>query len=76
MKIAYILGLAGVALASQLKQSHEELMLEAFRVFDRDGDGKITASEMKYVMNNQLGENLSLEEVQAMIKVADIDKDG
>ena len=41
----------------------------------RDGDGLITASELKLTMNN-LGEPLTDEEVQAVIEEADIDGDG
>ena len=47
----------------------------AFKVFDRDGDGLITAEELKLTMNN-LGEPLTKAEVNAMIAEADIDGDG
>lgn len=53
----------------------EEEMTEAFRVFDKDGNGVITAAELKQVMAN-LGENLTEEEVAEMIKEADTDGDG
>lgn len=53
----------------------EEEILEAFKIFDKDGDGLITARELKHVMAN-LGEVLSEDEVDAMIKEADIDGDG
>ena len=53
----------------------EEEMNEAFRVFDKDGNGVITAAELKQVMAN-LGENLTEEEVSEMIKEADTDGDG
>jgi len=46
---------------------------EAFKVFDKDGDGKISPSELKIVMKN-LGEDLTDEQVTAMI--ADADKTG
>jgi calmodulin len=54
--------------------SDEELR-EAFRVFDRDGDGFISAAELRHVMTN-LGEKLTDEEVDEMIREADIDGDG
>ena len=55
--------------------SCEEGLLEAFRVFDKDGNGFISASELRHVMTN-LGEKLTDEEVDEMIKEADIDGDG
>ena len=53
--------------------SEEELM-EAFRVFDEDGSGCISASALRHVMNN-LGEKLTEEEVDEMIREADVDGD-
>ena len=50
-------------------------MREAFRVFDRNGDGFISAPELRLVMTN-LGEKLTDEEVEEMIKEADLDGDG
>jgi len=35
----------------------EEELLEAFKIFDKDGNGFITASELRHVMTS-LGENL------------------
>ena len=53
----------------------EEGILEAFKVFDRDGNGFISAAELRHVMTN-LGEKLTDEEVDEMIREADIDGDG
>ena len=50
-------------------------MAEAFAVFDVDKDGYITKSERHQVMN-RLGENLTDEQLDAMIKEADTDGDG
>jgi len=50
-------------------------MREAFLVFDRDKSGSVTASELKHVMSN-LGEQVSDEEVEEMIREADADGDG
>lgn len=55
-------------------ESEEELR-EAFRVFDKDGNGFISAAELRHVMTN-LGEKLTDEEVDEMIREADIDGDG
>lgn len=46
-----------------------------FQVFDKDGDGKISMAELKTVMAN-LGENLTNDEIEEMIREADADGDG
>lgn len=46
-----------------------------FRVFDKNNDGLISSTELRHVMTN-LGERLSDEEVDDMIKEADSDGDG
>ena len=50
-------------------------MAEAFAVFDVDKDGYNTKTELHQVMN-RLGENLTDEQLDAMIKEADTDGDG
>merc|ERR1712216_873956 len=52
----------------------EEELIEAFKVFDRDGNGFISAAELRHIMTN-LGEKLTDEEVDEMIREADIDDD-
>ncbi|KAF7031242.1 hypothetical protein CFC21_042601 [Triticum aestivum] len=52
----------------------EEELKEAFRVFDKDQNGFISAAELRQVMTN-LGEKLS-EEVEEMVREADVDGDG
>jgi len=52
----------------------EEELIEAFKVFDRDGNGFISAAELRHVMTN-LGEKLTDEEVDEMIREADVDGD-
>ncbi|CAH1267592.1 CALM1 [Branchiostoma lanceolatum] len=59
----------------QQESDSEKEIREAFRVFDKDGNGFITASELRVVMAN-LGEKLSDEEVDEMIDEADSDGDG
>ena len=44
-------------------------------MFDKDGNGTISAEELKLVMAG-LGEDLSDEDLKEMIKEADIDGDG
>ena len=55
--------------------STEDELKDAFRVFDRDGNGFISAEELRNVMTN-LGEKLTDEEVDEMIFEADMDGDG
>ncbi|XP_048609122.1 calmodulin-1-like [Brassica napus] len=54
--------------------SKEELK-EAFRVFDKDQNGFISAAELCHVMTN-LGEKLTDEEVEEIVREADVDGDG
>jgi len=49
--------------------------LEAFRVFDMDGNGYIDKHELKCVMR-RLGENLSEDDLKAMFSEADLNGDG
>jgi len=45
-------------------------VIEAFKIFDPDSTGKISSAELRTVMTN-LGEKLTNDEVQAMLKEAD-----
>ncbi|RDY01991.1 Calmodulin-like protein 8 [Mucuna pruriens] len=63
-------------MAKKMKETDaEEDLKEAFKVFDKDQNGYISASELRHVMIN-LGEKLTDEEVEQMIKEADLDGDG
>lgn len=57
------------------KTDTEEEMREAFKIFDRSGNGFITAKELKHGMVF-MGERLSDEEVEEMMREADSDGDG
>ncbi|XP_078044148.1 troponin C [Augochlora pura] len=57
-------------------QNQEEKELrDAFRVFDKHNRGYITASDLRAVLQC-LGEDLSEEEIEDMIKEVDVDGDG
>lgn len=61
---------------TQLKPlSAEEELRKTFNIFDIDGNGFISADEIKKTMAH-LGENLTDEEVNDMIKAADKNGDG
>ncbi len=48
---------------------------EAFRVFDKDGNGFMSIAELRHVMTD-LGEKLTEEEVDEVFRGADLDGDG
>ena len=63
-------------MARKMKNADKDAEIrEAFNVFDRNGDGKISADELRQIMA-RLGENLSDEEINQMIREADTNKDG
>lgn len=53
----------------------EDILLESFKVFDRDGSGFIGVSELDRVFK-LLGQDFKDYEIEAMIKAADADGDG
>ncbi len=53
----------------------EDEFIEAFKVFDRDGNGLVSAAELRHVMTS-MGEKMSDEEVDEIIKEAQLDGDG
>ncbi|KAK6947392.1 EF-hand domain [Dillenia turbinata] len=53
----------------------EEQLRQLFRMFDRDGNGYITAAELAHSMA-KIGHALTAEELTGMIKEADTDGDG
>lgn len=61
----------------------EEELLEAFRIFDKNNSGLISATELKHVVkqlgiepNIMLGEPLTEEEAEQLIQEADTEKSG
>jgi len=53
----------------------EEEVLNAFKVFDKDGNGLISNTELRHIMMT-LGDQLTEEEIDDMIREADSDGDG
>ena len=56
-------------------KSEEELVAEAFRRFDVDGDGVLTVDELRQGMIS-LGEDMTDEEIEDMMRAADVNGDG
>ena len=57
------------------KQDTKEDIMHVFHLFDQDGNGKITFSELRRVAD-ELGEDVSDEEIRNMIAKADTNEDG
>jgi len=53
----------------------DEEIIEAFKVFDKEGKGFISAAELRHIMTN-IGEKLSSDEVDEMLREADVDSEG
>ncbi|EGG02963.1 uncharacterized protein MELLADRAFT_109742 [Melampsora larici-populina 98AG31] len=65
-----------IMMARQMKDPNsEDDIRHAFQVFAQDGNGFISAAELKQVMAN-LGETLSDQEIEEMMGEADVDGDG
>ena len=61
--------------SGQAAPDSEEEIREDFWVFDKDGNDFISAAGLRHVMTN-FGEKLTNEEVDEMIRKADIDGKG
>ncbi|KFB42224.1 AGAP006622-PA-like protein [Anopheles sinensis] len=55
--------------------ANEKELYEAFKVFDKNGDGFLSVEELSDVMQN-FGERLTPQELQDLLAEADIDGDG
>ena len=59
---------------SQETQTEDEV-INAFRVFDKEGNGLISSAELKHIMMT-IGDKMTEEEADEMVNEADIDEDG
>ena len=67
---------AFVTLAQLQTPSEEsEILHEAFQIFDRDGNGQVTATELQHVMDS-LGSRLNASELDEMMREGDRDGTG
>merc|ERR1712167_61018 len=53
----------------------EEVIKEAFQIFDLDGDGSLSHDEISEVLS-RLGEKMDEDEIAELIKAVDINEDG
>lgn len=71
---------------SSLIESHQEMLdsttngkiedfIKAFQVFDKENTGKVTVGDIRYMLTG-LGDKLSDEEVDELLKGVEIDSDG
>jgi len=68
-----------VMMARQIRESSPNIqkdIVDAFKVFDKDGNGFISAAELRHVMMNLGKQKLSEEDAEEMIREADVDGDG
>jgi calmodulin len=63
-------------IAEKLKSTgNKQELIEAFKLIDKDGLGALPVYQFRYLMSNS-GENIEEEEIDEMIKEADVDGDG
>ncbi|KAK6746968.1 hypothetical protein RB195_000301 [Necator americanus] len=75
MEMKLLRWVLGYFLSRIMKETDSEMIREAFRVFDKDGNGVITANEFKYFMVH-MGMQFSEEEVEEMMQEVDCDGNG
>lgn len=56
-------------------QGKVEDFIKAFQVFDKDNTGKVTVGDLKYMLTG-LGEKLTDDEVEELLKGIEVDSDG
>lgn len=64
------------AMSEFYENSDEQKLVDLFKIFDRDGNGKITATELRTVMSAISEERVPEAEVNDMLSEADTNGDG
>ncbi len=59
---------------SRSEDSTKESLIEAFRVFDKDGNGYLPVAQLRFLLFN-FGEKLTNEEIDDILQEAEIDED-
>lgn len=75
VEFSEFVGLVSPEILSTKSPYTEDQLRQLFKMFDRDGNGFITAAELAHSMA-KLGHALTAEELTGMIKEADTDGDG
>ncbi|KAL4334449.1 hypothetical protein GQ457_07G011840 [Hibiscus cannabinus] len=75
VEFSEFVSLVAPELLSEKSTYSEQQLRQLFKMFDRDGNGYITAEELAHSMA-KLGHVLTAEELTGMIKEADTDGDG
>ena len=57
------------------EEDQQKTLQRAFKLFDKDGSGTIDKLELERV-TTQLGESLSKDELEQMLSLLDVNKDG
>ena len=60
----------------QSERNPEEELQKAFRIFDDDDTGKITAENLRKIATEIYPGNVTDAEVEEMIRIADLNQDG
>ncbi|KAI8058488.1 hypothetical protein BDF22DRAFT_772999 [Syncephalis plumigaleata] len=63
-------------LAIQRQQEREAQLRHAFKLFDRDHDGKVTAEELQMIMTHVTKEQYTTDEAAELVTILDTDKNG
>merc|ERR1712216_90380 len=65
-----------LAMQSKIQDAEgEEIIKDAFRMFDEDNSGSLDYDEIRNILSN-MGEKMNSEEIEELIKTVDYDGDG